>query len=1805
MAPSTKQKSVLCDAFAGLSDTITAARDSENSAGSTDELDYAIYRRIESVYDNARYLDALEIGRQNWGPDLRHWRSMWGRIMASRLAGWLGGESLRSALLFDVERRFMSHPAGRYFGRSHQLGRKPAAEMWLTIRDEDFPSDDPIWLSHWTALQGSVLAAMRDFDRGLDRLDQAIAMMPEDPYLHVCLGRAHISRDDWPAAETALRCAMRINPRYGVAVQSMTHLLTERGRVDEAFELLERSVTESQSASQRLQLATMYQRRDEHRLALEWTRRAKRYLPLIRPPRQIPDQTETPDDPPPERRYSIAADMAGLRSDSLYHLGDIAGAIREARRCGYSFQKSVADNLQRVDVADRRVRWEVPYVRQSHVTCAPATLTMLCRYFNVDADHDQIAAEICYDGTPSVRTRVWAEQKGLVAREFTVTWDAATELLDRGVPFALTTVAADMGHIQVVCGYDARRGTLLIQDPGSWHINEILGKDLIDGFAAFGPRGLLLHPSDRHDLHALSLPDSDRWDGLHRIDAALLVHDRPRAAEEVDALMSDDPNGTPTLWGLYALAAYDGNAVIQLAVVRTQRKNYPDNELLKLREIDLLRQSGRSKDVLSRLRALVADGGGGPPAMRELAEALEGSGEAAERRYWIRRVLRLAPHDAGGLFAESRRRWEYAGVSNQGDGISAINDHNRRDADRRDAVELARLASMSAERNEQMASTYLSLSRRIGQADEALAVLADRFKRHGDSSGRPAVTYAAALANQFENRRAIDVLEQAIQRRPDDGELRCDAAGMLLTLCGADRAAAMLQSAPSPLPPIHQRAITASIAESDGRWDDALQCYQQIAVEQPTSANAVQDIARTIYHIHGSETATQYVLQQAERYPHHRGLLTLAVQTLTEDSRWSDALVWINRLIAAHPSNAWAMRERALTHLAIGRFKAARQDAEAADRIEPSAMSSSVLGDIAAADGRISDAMKHFQRSILHDVDHVFAIRSAWSLIGRHEGNVVAADDNQPAADTDRADTDRADTDRADPISGDLTMRDRRSFLQFIHHELIRQRTVGEALATYAMLAEGELPPDTLIHQYQRLRDARPDLLEAALMPVYAYRKFGQYNEATRELKRAASRFDTSSNYWLQLAELSIVGGHAPAAIEYYRRAIRIEPGWSHASVRMAAALRGEDRFTEAVDVLESAISRRPHDVDLMVALADLRDDRSAQVRDPDAAGHWLRRAALSSPGSDLAWERFVDHHRRRGTGEEAITIVQDNVDPASENYQLHQRAAEVYAAFGRDDQADASLVRAERASPDSSDVRLARMQRLAQRGQFDRAIELGNADGVDPRFRRPVELYATRLLRHIGRHDQARQRLHDILNRQPGEPEEWTELADWCEADSDLPRYDQVVDELVRRAPHLAISYAYRHSTRLRHQDREGAKCDLEHALKIDPAYTYAATTLVNLAIEDSQYDRADAALEAAGDAIPIDTYHALRCRVAKQRGDASQWIERLSAIPEPSDQTQVDPLSIVAYAWGDIVRDDPLWIVLEQYWLQATVRHNETAVAPRATETTDPVGSNGSADLPGAVHGNESILPARAIGTAWAYHTFCRRWRHRSIRRLKRLPHGAAWNGAAAAVANLASSQFNHTTTASSSKQLAIKVAKLAGARVLQDADLYAAIVHGQCETGSMQSAFKLSKLFEQVDSTRVKNFAPSMRCCVEMKNPQWLNQIITTKGLSNQASDVVVAQAALSLRSGRFDDFDHWMADADLSDVHSDMRAMAAIVEATFAGVQTGDESSLLSYYNNHLRPAGRHTTLKKIHIQARRRIALATGRKWKARLLWLYT
>ncbi len=134
-------------------------------------------------------------------------------------------------------------------------------------------------------------------------------------------------------------------------------------------------------------------------------------------------------------------------SNAHYLCGDLPRAADCASRVNNGFFEKMAERLACPPRDGRRVVLPVEFVRQHHMTCAPATLSALSRFWGMPVDHLELAATICYDGTPNHVERYWAESNGWHVREFRVTWKISCEMLDRSIPFTVSTVETQSAHL--------------------------------------------------------------------------------------------------------------------------------------------------------------------------------------------------------------------------------------------------------------------------------------------------------------------------------------------------------------------------------------------------------------------------------------------------------------------------------------------------------------------------------------------------------------------------------------------------------------------------------------------------------------------------------------------------------------------------------------------------------------------------------------------------------------------------------------------------------------------------------------------------------------------------------------------------------------------------------------------------------------------------------------------------------------------------------------------------------------------------------------------------------------------------------------------------------------------------------------------------------------------------------------------------------------------------------------------------------------------------------------------------------------
>ncbi len=583
-----------------------------------------------------------------------------------------------------------------------------------------------------------------------------------------------------------------------------------------------------------------------------------------------------------------------------YHLGDVPAAIRHAKQAGREFFTIIAARLEDAARASARsVMLPVGFVRQHHVTCVPATLSAISRFWSQPADHLQVAEEICYNGTTAYHERQWAERHGWVAREFTVTEPSAATLLDRGVPFTFTTIHPANAHLQAVIGYDGRRGTLWIRDPFWRNAQEAIGDKLLEQYRAYGPRGMALVPEgERARLDGLDLPDAAQWDRLHDMDGALVRHCREEAAA-ICAELSAAADGCRLGWeARRRMACYDANPAQRLAAVEQLLQSAPQDPCLQLERLACLRDLARRDERLAIYQEICGKRDVHPVFLQQYAQELRADARRrGEAVALLRRAVRRAPLEPGGYYILAHLLWD------------------QRQFD--EALELYRFATCLNDKEEEFAKSYFIAAQWFKRTEEAFDFLQGRFERFGAKSSLPARTLTNAYLAWNRTAEAMATVEEAMRLRPEDGQLQLFAADTLLS-CSMEnmpRALELLEKARGASPRVQWLRTAARLATVDARPADALTLWQELLEIQPLATDAHEAAARLLAETRGKAAALAHLAAAADRFPHYQPLQRLRVQEVRDQPAEVREPV-LRRAIAAIPHDAWLHRELAFFLLA-------------------------------------------------------------------------------------------------------------------------------------------------------------------------------------------------------------------------------------------------------------------------------------------------------------------------------------------------------------------------------------------------------------------------------------------------------------------------------------------------------------------------------------------------------------------------------------------------------------------------------------------------------------------------------------------------------------------------------------------------------------------------------------------------------------------------------------------------------------------------------------------------------------------------
>ncbi|HKP70933.1 MAG TPA: tetratricopeptide repeat protein [Pyrinomonadaceae bacterium] len=1323
------------------------------------------FHEIERLQESNLNLQAYEKAKP-YG-SLQEWEGTERLLVASHLAYSLGAPELSERITSRAWHRDKTDPMAVFYQAGRILEKRGPLPALLFMRKfSNFSADEKL-MSWWYSLYCQIHSALRDFAVADEWHARAVDALPTESWVWVSRSFALEQQDRYEDALASAQKAFELAPHRRVTVSTTAYYLTLLERSHEAMDLLANAIQTTENAWLIKQLADLQTEAGKYDEAYTTLKRGLDLLPLI--------------------ELKVAQWFYGGLSDLAYLVGEQHNAIDYAQKADNPFHKKVLENMKNAPADAKRTVLDVGFLRQHHMTCAPATLSNIARFWKKPADHLDLVEKMCYDGTPSYKERIWAESQNWVTKELTLNWPDATLLLDHGVPLTLATVYPGGGHLQAIIGYDGRRRTFLVRDPYHQRTGEFLADELIENQKASGPRVMALVPANSAELFEQidhELFESAIYDLVYKVDSALEVHDRDKAGEALEKLEEVYPGHRLTLVARWGVSHYDTNMLGVRSALSELLRQFPDDVNLRLNELRI------SYDSTSRTERL---------------EQLEKYSKAKPTDPLIWQMFGYEL----GIHAKQRRRalhWLMRSLrTGSGDGFSFRFIADVLWAQRRfeEATELYRIAVSLNDKDEQFAYSYFLAMRYLRRDAEALDFLADRFERFGKRSGQPACSYYAALREIGRVEDGFKILERAMQLRPDDGDLLLYSADAMAHYGRNLEADELLRKAERAASRPRWLRTAALVAQLKGDLASALSAWREVLEEDPSAFDAHRNIAFLLKGLEGSAAAKDHLRRVCRKFPRNRSLLGLRLEHLDEEP--GEAIAVLRDLLLLDSGDIWAWRELAKWYSLVGKLDRSLEAAEKALEVDPNdAVSHWFRGRTLESLTRYQEAAEEYRASVRLHVDYTIATASLVEL--------------------------------------SRTIEAKREVLRFVRAELDQQPSNGDAVFAYRENARRVIDNPTLLKTLQDYHSANKRSWFAASAIIQQLVDMGRHDEAEKLAIESTERFPLNSQTWLDLAAVYRPVGNINGEIDALRRAVSLNPVWSPGVQQLAEACIRAGRFGEARDFLLEGLTRMPFDNFLLGFLADAYwnlGDRAAAIAT-------AKRAVLIEPDYTWAWGAIKRWAAEAGDPDLPASLARDLTEKRPKDIRAWINLADMLDSGTYSEERRLAVEEALRIDPHSSNALAIKANLLADGRKFDEAVAVAQtkmADGHRPEQLRFVESGIESMR---GNNRRALDILIELTESSPGYVPGWFRLADFYRLDPERKHeYRKVAIEMTRLVPREAASFGYLAEACLNLDLQKEAREALQQAVILDPTHEYAVSTLFKLLLDANDLAEAERLVE------------------------------------------------------------------------------------------------------------------------------------------------------------------------------------------------------------------------------------------------------------------------------------------------------------------------------------------------------------------------
>ena len=1350
------------------------------------------------LYDGGRYLNAFEHLKAAGGLDALTGPS--GRALAGRLAANLGAERYATSIHLRAWRSCPDANALAYFAAMGVAGlRGPVAALQL-LDEADRQELTAYGASDLHSCRAYQYGTLRDFAQAEASLAAAFAATPDRPWLLVTEGYLLRLQDRPLEAIAVVRRALERRPFYRPAVQSLADLLVQQNEVDEAREVLTRASEQIQSGSTLLQLAQLERDMSLYESARERMNAALPMLPLRGK----------------DRGSKGAYD--GFAATLAYDVGQVDEAIRLGEESGTPFHTSVVESLRKNRETGKRVVLDVGFTLQRDMTCVPATLSTLTAYWGNRVSEVEIADAICYDGTPAHAERAWLEQQGYFCREFTLTWDVARQLIDAGLPFMQTLTGYAAGHMQAVIGYDSRRGVMIYRDPNVRHAGEVRAEQLIEMMRSNGPRGMVFVPmAQRQRVEQLDLPDHELWLHSHRVSHALACHQRDAAEAAYDLLCGVAPDHRLTLHARGRITSYDGDLRGLMEVTDRLLELFPKDPNQWAVKARLMQQLSTRAERLKVLEGLCGNTDVEVVYRHRLIEELlDDPRELSRVDYLLRRCRRSNAVDPQTMTLMARRAW-----------IAK---------DRERALMWARYAACVELRSEERSSTYFAAASALGRSEEALAMLRDRFNRFARQDCGPTIGLIEGLDQVFKHEEALRVLSEALDARPDDGDLRMYGCNYLMRVGQWEKAREQLKLSKGRCHESAWLAAAARLAQQENRFEAAYDHLEQSLRKAPLSVGIHRQAAQVLADSKGFDAAIDHLSRYVDSYPQSIELRTTLVEISSQLGPETAEQACRDHL-RHHADDAWGWRELGFKLVEQRRWNEASSAAERSAKYEPDAMQLRFLrGMTHLGVGEDAKAREEFLAALRVSVDYTPAMIELFNLC--------------------------------------QTRLERRDALDEVLTELKKQVILGETLHLVRAQASRAYEPREALRVLEEARAARPELPQTRSAVVAQLISMDRLPDAVDEARGAVEQFPLLVAPRLDLADVFRAMGETTAEIVELRGALAIDSRSGQTLRLLAEAYARTGDEERELAMISRACQSEPRDVTHRGALAEFHWRRG----DRDSAIETIRSAIEKDPAYEWGWGKLSEWAFVIGSPDIVVGMARAITSDRPKSVQAWLQRAELLSRFPEHAEETSNAIRrALELDPRSIDAHEHRAILLANHGRFDDAVAACAPDAFGDRVPMRLKARAAVIESQRGEIARAIDLMRGVVDADPDYAWAWSQLSQLLQYANEPEEALDAAKKLTELAPQAPASWGYVAECLASQGKLDEAKHHLKRSIELDPAYLYGGNALLSMQIDAEEYDGAAETLRTIGPQLSDHDRAAREARVWAMAGRPEESIDAM----------------------------------------------------------------------------------------------------------------------------------------------------------------------------------------------------------------------------------------------------------------------------------------------------------------------------------------